>query len=66
MFMSTPDHAWQILTSDILTDNSLNFVSSPSASTMVTNYQLKILEEFVQWPISDQNKNGFMNLRSRL
>jgi len=61
MYMSTPEDAWKILTSDILTDNSLNFVSSPSASSLVTNYEVKKLEEFVEWQISDENKNGIMN-----
>ena len=61
MYMSTPEDAWKILTSDILTDNSLNFVSFSSAGSSVTNSEVRKLSEFAEWQISDENENGIIN-----
>jgi len=60
-YMSTPEDAWKILTSDILTDNSLNFVSFSSAGSSVTNSEVRKLSEFAEWQISDENENGIIN-----
>ena len=61
MYMSTPEDAWKILTSDIHTDNSLNFVSFSSAGSSVTNSEVRKLSEFAEWQISDENENGIIN-----
>jgi len=60
-YMSTPEDAWKILTSDIHTDNSLNFVSFSSAGSSVTNSEVRKLSEFAEWQISDENENGIIN-----
>jgi len=61
MYMSTPEDAWKILTSDTLTDNSLNFVSVPNADSSATNVEVRKLELFVEWQIEDENGNGIFN-----
>jgi len=60
-YMSTPEDAWKILTSDIHTDNSLNFVSFSSAGSSVTNSEVRKLSEFAEWQILDENENGIIN-----
>ena len=59
--MSTPENAWQILTSDIQTDNSLNFVSLPIDGSSVTNSEVRKLELFAEWQEEDWNGNGISN-----
>ncbi|SVD05350.1 uncharacterized protein METZ01_LOCUS358204, partial [marine metagenome] len=61
MYMSTPENAWQILTSDIRTDNSLNFVSLPIAGSSATNSEVRKLELFAEWQVEDWNRNGISN-----
>ncbi len=61
MYMSTPENAWQILTSDIQTDNSLNFVSLPIDGSSVTNSEVRKLELFAEWQEEDWNGNGISN-----
>ena len=60
-YMSTPENAWQILTSDIRTDNSLNFVSLPITGSSATNSEVRKLELFAEWQGEDWNRNGISN-----
>ena len=68
-YMSTPEDAWKILTSDTLTDNSLNFVSVPVAMAdrdyfgddKEINSEVRKLAQFAEWQISDENENGINN-----
>ena len=69
-FLSTPDDAWKILTADIKTDRSTNFVSFPLADSApfdntikshATNSEERKLEEFVEWQMADANGNGILN-----
>ena len=69
-FLSTPDDAWKILTADIKTDRSTNFVSFPLADSAAfdntiksyaTNAEERKLEEFAEWQMADANGNGILN-----
>jgi len=65
-FMSTPDHAWQILTSDARTDVSSHYVSLPSDITYPTresdgtlNTDEYRLEEFNNWKENYQLRDNY-------
>ena len=65
-FMSTPDHAWQILTSDARTDVSSHYVSLPSDITSPTresdgtlNTDEYRLEEFNNWKENYQLRDNY-------
>jgi len=65
-FMSTPDHAWQILTSDARTDVSSHYVSLPSDITYPTresdgtlNTDEYRLEEFNKWKENYQLRDNY-------
>ena len=72
-FLSTPDNAWKILTADIKTDRSANFVSFPivgntvmdgngrTYTTFATNAEERKLELFAEWQGEDWNRNGISN-----
>ena len=68
--LSTPDDAWKILSADIKTDRSTNFVSFPLADSAAfdntiksyaTNAEERKLEEFAEWQMADANGNGILN-----
>ena len=56
MYMSTPDNAWQILTSDVETD-----VGSYYATLPIYDLEVRKLEAFAEWQIDDANENGITN-----
>jgi dolichyl-diphosphooligosaccharide--protein glycosyltransferase len=58
-YMSTPEDAWQILTSDAETDVGSYFVSLPS--TINPDLKVRELEMFAEWSINDSNENGITN-----
>ena len=60
-YLSTPDNAWKILTADINTDVSSNFVAFPIAGSAATNAEERKLEQFTEWQYDDFNANGIMN-----
>jgi len=68
MYMSTPEDAWQILTSDAETDVGLHYVTLPGDFTYPTRhsddvYDLEVrkLEVFAEWQMGDSNGNGITN-----
>ena len=68
MYMSTPNNAWQILTSDAETDVGSYYVTLPDDVTNPTQrsddvYDLEVrkLEAFAEWQIGDANGNGITN-----
>jgi len=58
-YMSTPEDAWQILTSDVETDVGSYFVTLPS--TINPDLKVRELEMFAEWSINDSNENGITN-----
>ena len=68
-YMSTPDGAWQILTSDVETDVSSYYVTLPptiklSLETVFMEgaaTEIKKLEMFGEWRANDANGNGITN-----
>ena len=60
-FMSTPNDAWKILSSDAKTDVSQHFVSFPITDSSATNGEERKLELFAEWKIGDYNGNGIIN-----
>ena len=60
-YLSTPDNAWKILTSDSRVDVSENFVKFPVDGSDATNAQERKLEAFGEWSIGDLNKNRISN-----
>ena len=61
VFMSTPNDAWKILSSDAKTDVSQHFVSFPITDSSATNGEERKLELFAEWKIGDYNGNGIIN-----
>ena len=59
--LSTPDDAWKILSADIKTDRSTNFVVFPIAGSSATNAEERKLELFSEWQMGDSNGNGILN-----
>ena len=59
--LSTPNDAWKILSADIKTDTSANFVVFPIAGSSATNAEERKLEKFSEWLIGDDNGNGILN-----
>ena len=64
-FLSTPDDAWKILSADIKTDRSTNFVVFPIAGSSATNAEERKLEKFAEWQMVDDNGNGILNKDER-
>jgi len=67
-YMSTPEDAWRILTSDVKTDVSSYYVTLPDDITYATRhsddvYDLEVrkLDLFAAWQIEDSNGNGIAN-----
>ena len=67
-YMSTPEDAWQILTSDVKTDVSSYYVTLPDDITHATQqsddvYDIEVrkLDLFEAWQIKDSNGNGIAN-----
>jgi len=66
-YMSTPENAWQILTSDVKTDVGSYYVTLPSDVAYPTRqgdvYDLEVrkLDLFEAWQIKDTNGNGITN-----
>jgi dolichyl-diphosphooligosaccharide--protein glycosyltransferase len=68
-YMSTPEDAWQILTSDVYTDVSSYYVTLPDLELQshlietTTNPDPNILklETFAEWEVNDSNENGITN-----
>ena len=60
-YMSTPNDAWKILSSDAETDVSQHFVSFPISDSQATNLEERKLELFTEWRIGDYNGNGIIN-----
>ena len=60
-FLSTPNDAWKILSADIKTDRSTNFVSFPVVDSSATNAEERKLELFAEWQMDDTNENGIIN-----
>ena len=52
VFMSTPNDAWKILSSDAKTDVSQHFVSFPITDSSATNGEERKLELFAEWKIA--------------
>ena len=63
--LSTPDDAWKILSADIKTDRSANFVVFPIAGSSATNAEERKLEKFAEWQMGDSNGNGILNKDER-
>ena len=59
--LSTPDDAWKILSADIKTDRSTNYVVFPIAGSSATNAEERKLEKFADWQKGDNNGNGILN-----
>jgi dolichyl-diphosphooligosaccharide--protein glycosyltransferase len=60
-YMSTPEDAWKILTTDAETYAGEYYPEFPVADSFATNNEERILERFAEWHIKDDNKNGIIN-----
>ena len=61
VFMSTPDDAWKILTTDAKTYAGNNYPIFPILDSSATNNEERQLEIFSEWRMKDDNKNGIVN-----
>ena len=68
MYMSTPENAWKILTSDAATDVGSYYVTLPGDITSATRLTDDVydpvvnkIEMFAEWQIEDSNGNGIIN-----
>jgi len=60
-YMSTPEDAWKILTTDAETYAGEYYPEFPIADSFATNNEERVLERFAEWQIKDDNKNGIIN-----
>ena len=67
-YMSTPEDAWRILTSDVKTDVSSYYITLPDEigystrhSDDVYDLEVRKLDLFAAWQIKDSNGNGIAN-----
>jgi len=69
MYMSTPEDAWQILTSDVKTDVGSHYITTPNDITYATRHidevydiEVRKLDLFAAWQIEDPNGNGIPSI----
>ena len=60
-YMSTPEDAWKILTTDAETYAGGYYSEFPIPDSSATNNEERQLEKFTEWQIGDGNKNGIIN-----
>lgn len=61
MYISTPEDAWKILTTNAETYAGGYYSEFPISDSSATNHEERMLEVFAEWQIKDDNKNGIVN-----